>query len=51
MIGPVLLALAVLFLVLGFLGVIGLVLGVALAVACIVALFLFGGAGRVVRRW
>lgn len=42
MIVPVLLVLAVVFLVLGFAGVLGLVLAIALAVACVVGCLFFG---------
>jgi len=49
---PVLLVLAVVFLVLGFVHVIGLLLAIGLAVACVVALLVLGGVGGVrVRRW
>lgn len=52
MIVPVLLVLAVVFLVLGFAGVLGLLLAVALAVACVIGCVLFGLApARGWRRW
>lgn len=48
----ILLVLAVVFLVLGFAGVIGLVLAIGIAVACVVAVMLMaGGVVRGVRRW
>lgn len=53
MIVPVLLVLAVVFLVLGFLGQLGLVLGIGLAVGCLALAALLGGLvpSRGVRRW
>jgi hypothetical protein len=42
--------LAVVFLVLGFTGVVSLVLALAIAVACLVAAVVFG-AGPIRRRW
>jgi hypothetical protein len=43
---PVLVILAVVFLVLGFAGVLSLLVAVALAVACILALFILGAGAR-----
>jgi hypothetical protein len=49
---PILLVLAVVFLVLGFVHVVGLVFGIGIAVACILAAVVLGGtAGARVRRW
>lgn len=47
----ILLVLAVVFLVLGFAGVLGLVLAIGIAVACLIAALMLGGLGSVRRRW
>jgi hypothetical protein len=53
MIVPVLLVLAVVFLVLGFAHVLGLLLAIGLAVACLIGCLFFGGLApaRGWRRW
>ena len=50
MLVPVCVVLAVVFLVLGFLHVVGLLVGIAVAVVCVVAALTFGGALATFRR-